>query len=118
MEENLKLKIKKKTWSKVYYNLLLDNKIIGTGWIIKKYKYKEDAMYFEIIPEMRQKGYGYKFADMLEYQLAEREIEAYWVFIDKKNIPAIKTFDKIIDRYDEKFFQSHYVVYSKALIVY
>lgn len=116
--EDLKLKRKKKTFRKIYYDLMLDGKVIGTGWVIRKYRYKEDGMYFEIIPEMRRMGYGYKFGEMLEHELGELEIESYWVFIDKKNIPAIKTFDKIIDRYDEKYFQSHWVVYSKDLIVY
>jgi len=122
MESEKKLRLEKRvtTFRRVYYDLILDYKVIGTGWIIKKFKYFADGMHIEIIPEERKKGYGTKFVNMLEYELADLDVDVYWVKINKKNIAAIKTFDKVhkeIDKFDKIYKKGKNVIYVKTLIV-
>lgn len=59
----IKLKKRYSTIDRIYYSLIYKNKIIGKGWIRKRFSYIRKGMYLYIKPEHRKK-------DMVQYFLS------------------------------------------------
>lgn len=80
----LEIKKKYKFLNREYYYLLKDDKIVGKAWITTKTIFLRKGLYIEIIPQMRYKGYGTKFFDLLIGKLSENEVEVVFMWVNKK----------------------------------
>lgn len=114
-----KYKLKKNfsTFSKIYYDLLVNDKTVGNGWTRKRFSYFKQGMYLYIKPEYRRKRYGTIFFHLLCKNLAERDVEVVICKVNVNNKTAIKFLDNVEHDYDIKSKILNKIIYLKTLIV-
>ena len=116
LEENFVINTKKETTSKIFYELFVNNQKVGEAWIRTKDSNLR-GMHIEIFKEKRNNGFGTKFMQMLESELANREVWGYLAKVNKKNIPAIKMIEHVTSNCADKFVIGNRIIYSITLIV-
>ncbi len=116
--EKIEIKKKYKFLNREYYYLLKDNKIMGKAWITTKTIFLRRGLYMKIIPQMRHKGYGTKFFDLLIGELSENEVEVVFMWVNKNNKVAINFINKNIGKYEDRFKFLNYEGFSYTIIVY
>lgn len=115
--EKLELKKSCKRFNKQYYDLMLEDKIIGKAWTITKYRSYRDGLYLEIFENMRNKGYGTQFYELLLREVAGKCIEIVWMWIKRENKIAINFMNKNVDPYSDKLQWGNCIVFEENLIV-
>ena len=111
-----KLKKRYKIFNKEYYYLISDDKIVGKAWITTKFIYYRNGLHLEIFKEMRNKGYGTKFYDLLLNKLSEKDVEAIVIWVNKKNKIAINFLNKNVSKYENKLYFFNYIGFEVTLI--
>ena len=96
----------KETIFRKYYNLVVDNTIVGKGWIAKLMpRFAINGMNIYIKPEFRRKKYATKFYRLLACEMINRNIEWSFYIVDKTNQEAIGFLNQILyrqNRYNRK----------------
>lgn len=96
----------KETIFRKYYNLVVDNVVVGNGWIAKQMpRFAINGMDIYIKPEFRRKKYATKFYRLLACEMIKRNIEWSFYIVDKTNQEAIGFLNQILcrqDRYNRK----------------
>ena len=96
----------KETIFRKYYNLVVDNTIVGNGWIAKQMpRFAINGMNIYIKPEFRRKKYATKFYRLLACEMIKRNIEWSFYIVDKTNEEAIGFLNRILcrqNRYNRK----------------
>ncbi len=116
LEKRFVVNAKKETKSKIFYDLFVNNQKVGEAWIRKK-DTNLRGMYIEIFKGKRNNGFGSKFMQMLESELANMEVWGYLAKVNKKNIPAVKMIENVTSKYADKFVVGNRIIYSITLIV-
>lgn len=98
--------------SKIYFNLIYKDKIIGKGWIRKKFSYIKKGMYLYIEPDYRGKGYGTIFYNLLAIEMSERDIPFIILKVNKYDKKAINFLDKQIDKNEKR-----YKIFNKKIFI-
>lgn len=104
-----KLKKRFKIFNKEYYYLISNNNIVGKAWITTKFIYYRSGLHIEIFKNMRNKGYGTKFYNLLLNKLSEKDVEAIVMWVNKKN--------KNVKKYEERLYFLNYEGFVYTLIV-
>lgn len=116
MNDNLIIKKRYSFLNKIYYDLVLNGKIIGKAWITKRYRYLFNGLYIKINEEYRRKGYGKKFYKLLKCELEEHKVGEVTIWV-KKDSPAVHFFDKVVDRYADRLKFMNKIGFVETLIV-
>lgn len=112
-----KLKKRFKIFNKEYYYLISNNNIVGKAWITTKFIYYRSGLHIEIFKNMRNKGYGTKFYNLLLNKLSEKDVEAIVMWVNKKNKIAINFMNKNVKKYEERLYFLNYEGFVYTLIV-
>ena len=115
-----KYKIKKtnETSKRIYYNLIVDDVIVGNGWITKKeYRLKKKGMDIFIEPQYRRKKYGTKFYQLLACEISGMDIAWIYLIVDKEDKIAISFLNKQINKYEKRIIKGNKIIFEDTLIV-
>ena len=112
-----KFKKRFKIFNKEYYYLISNNNIVGKAWITTKFIYYRSGLHIEIFKNMRNKGYGTKFYNLLLNKLSEKDVEAIVMWVNKKNKIAINFMNKNVKKYEERLYFLNYEGFVYTLIV-
>ena len=106
------------TFKKRFFNLVVDDNIVGNAWITKKeYKIFKKGLEMYIAPEYRRKRYGTKFYHMLCCKISEMNIEWIYLIIDKNDEVAINFLNKQINKYERRIEKGRKIIFEDTLIV-
>lgn len=98
--------------SKIFFNLIYKDKIVGKGWIRKKFSYIRKGMYLYIEPDYRKKGYGTIFYNLLAIEMSERDIPFIILKVNKYDKKAINFLDKQIYKHEKR-----YEIFNKRIFI-
>lgn len=115
-----KYKIQKtnETSKRIYYNLIVDDVIVGNGWITKKeYRLKKKGMDIFIEPQYRRKKYGTKFYQLLACEISGMDIAWIYLIVDKEDKIAISFLNKQINKYERRIIKGNKIIFEDTLIV-
>lgn len=116
--EKYKLVKTKETSKKIFFNLVVDDNIVGNAWITKrKYKIFKNGLEMYIAPEYRKKRYGTTFYHMLCCEISEMNIEWIYLIIDKNDEVAINFLNKQINKYERRIEKGRKIIFEDTLIV-
>lgn len=116
MKATIKIIRYKTSFNKIYYNLILDNKIIGNAWITKRYRYLFNGLYIRLDSNVRHKGYGRKYYDLLLTELSKNDIESVVIWVNNSN-SSIYFFNKVVDKYSSRLHFLNYTRFIENLII-
>lgn len=117
--DKYKLQKSKETSKRIYYNLIVDDTIVGNGWITKKrYIIHKKGMDIFIEPQHRRKKYGTKFYDLLSCEISKMDIEWIYLIVDKEDKRAISFLNKQINQYARRIIKGNKMIFEDTLIVY
>lgn len=106
------------TSKRLYYNLMVDDDIVGTGWITKKeYRLKKKGMDIFIKPQYRRKKYGTRFYQLLACEISKMDIAWIYLIVDKEDKIAISFLNKQINKYERRIIKGNKIIFEDTLIV-
>lgn len=109
----------KETIFRKYYNLVVDNVVVGNGWITKQKHYlRINGMHIYIKPEFRRKKYATKFYRLLGCEMTKMNIEWAFYVVDKTNEEAIGFLNQILNKYDNRYNRKNKIIFEDVFIVY
>lgn len=116
MENTIKIIKKKIVLNRIYYDLILNNEVVGMAWITKKYRYLFNGLYIKLTPRVRHKGYGIKYYELLLIELSNNNVESIIIWV-KNNNKYISFFDKAVNRYSDRLKFFNYTGFVEDLII-
>ena len=105
------------TLKRIYYDLIVDNKIVGHAWITKKlYRLKKKGMDLFIDSQYRRKKYGTKFYHLLACEISRMDIAWIYLIVSKDDKIAINFLNKQITPYDRRIIRGNNIIFEDILI--
>ena len=117
--DKYRLQKSKETLKRKYYNLIVDNKVVGKGWISKK-EYKllfKKGMYIFIEPQYRRNKYGTKFYNLLSCEISSMDITSIYLVVDKEDKIAIEFLNKMTNPYERRMILGNKRIFEDTLII-
>ena len=112
------LQKRKETEKRRYFNLIVDNIVVGYAWITKKeYRLFKSGMYIYIEPQYRRKKYGTKFYNLLGCEISRMDIAWIYFVVNKKDKITINFLEKQINPYERKWRIGNKIIFQDVLIV-
>lgn len=117
--DKYRLQKSKETLKRKYYNLIVDNKVVGKGWISKK-EYKllfKKGMDIFIEPQYRRNKYGTKFYNLLSCEISSMDITSIYLVVDKEDKIAIEFLNKMTNPYERRMILGNKRIFEDTLII-
>jgi len=109
----------KETIFRKYYKLVVNDTVVGNGWITKQKHYlRINGMHIYIKPEFRRKKYATKFYRLLGCEMTKMNIEWAFYVVDKTNEEAIGFLNQIMNKYDNRYNRKNKIIFEDVFIVY
>lgn len=112
------LKKTNETSKRIYYDLVVDDNIVGNAWITKKeYRLKRKGMDLFIDPKFRRKKYGTKFYQLLACKISDMDIAWIYLIVNKDDKVAISFLNKQINKHERRLARGNKIIFEDTLIV-